>query len=224
MQYTRNAYDAHDVLCKRVPLLGGGGGGVLTVSSLRGCFTRVRTGPMGRDGRGLCRLDRLVPLRHAHDTLHVVGVAEALDVHVLPARSARPTRTPAAAMRAQEAARKALRCMHHRDRSSWRCVVELRAAKVPLLEDVPLEFPHGGLPVHQSQCLGGGKGIPGRVPRREGTHGVAPRHLPPQLPHLQRHLVGPIYGMGELPVTCYDRRERVPSPVFGHLPPHTNNS
>ena len=27
MEYARNVYDAHDVLCNRVPLLGGGGGG-----------------------------------------------------------------------------------------------------------------------------------------------------------------------------------------------------
>ena len=175
---TRNAYDAHDVLCNRVPLLGGGGGRPHSwVSSLRGCSTRVRAGPIGRDGEGLRCLDCLVPPHHAHDRLHVVGVPEALDSHVLPARSTRPTRTPVAAMRAQEAARKALRCMHRRVRSGWRCVVELRAAKVPLLEDVPLEFPHGGLLVQQSQCLGGGKGIPGRVPHHEGTDSVAPRHL-----------------------------------------------
>ena len=31
MEYACNAYDAHDVLWNRVPLLGGGGGGVLTV-------------------------------------------------------------------------------------------------------------------------------------------------------------------------------------------------
>ena len=156
MQYARNAHDAHDVLCNRVPLFRGGGGPHNLVSSLRGCSTRVHTSPMGRYGRGLRRLDPLVPPRHAHDKLHVLGVPEALDVHVLPARSTRPTRTPGAAMRAQEAARKALRCMHRRDRSGWRCVVELRAAKVPLLEDVPLEFPHRGLLVRQSQCLGGG--------------------------------------------------------------------
>ena len=174
---------------------------------------------MGRDGTALRLHDRLVPPHHAHDKLHVVGVPKALDVHVLPARSTRPTRTPVAAMRAQEAARKALQCMHRRDRSGWRCAVELCAAKVPLLEDVPLEFPHGGLLVHQSQCLGGGKGIAGRVPHHERTHSVAPGHLPPHLAHLQRHLVGPIYGTGELPVARYDQRERVPSPVSGHLLP-----
>ena len=45
------------------------------------------------------------------------------------------------------------------------------------------------------------------------------RHLPTKLSHLRRHLVGTIYGMGELTVTCSDRRERIPSPVFGHLLP-----
>ena len=144
MRYARNVYDTHDVSCNRVPQLGGGARPHSWVSRLRGCSTRVRTDPIARDGRGLRRLDRLVPPHHAHDRLHVVGVPGALDVHVLPARSTRPTRTPVAAMRAQEAARKALRCMHRRDRSGWLCVVELRVAKVPLLEDVPLEFPHGG--------------------------------------------------------------------------------
>ena len=109
-----------------------------------------------RNGRGHC----LDPPHHAHDKLHVVGIPKALDVHVLLARPACPTRSPVAAISAQEAARKTLRCMHRRDRSSWRCVVELRTAKILPLEDVPLETLHGGLVAHQTHCLGGGKGIP----------------------------------------------------------------
>ena len=31
MEYTRNAHDAHNMLWNRVPLFGGGGGGVHTV-------------------------------------------------------------------------------------------------------------------------------------------------------------------------------------------------
>ena len=120
--------------CVTISCEGSGGGGPRPhswVSSLRSCSSTVRTSPIGRDGRGLRRLDRLVPPRHAHDKLHVVGIPKALDVHVLPAHPARPTRSRVAAMRAQEAARKALRRMHRGDRSGWRYVVELSATKVP---------------------------------------------------------------------------------------------
>ena len=64
MVYARNAYDARDVLWNRVPLLGGGGVAPRPhswVSSLRGCSTRVRYGPMGRDGRGSASM--IVPFR-----------------------------------------------------------------------------------------------------------------------------------------------------------------
>ena len=45
---------------------GGGGHPHSWVSGVRGSFTRVRTGPMGRDGRGLYRLVRRLPPRHTH--------------------------------------------------------------------------------------------------------------------------------------------------------------
>ena len=157
------------------------------------------------------RLERLVRPHYADDKLHVVGIPKSLDMHVLPTFPARLTRSPVAAKRAQEPARKAFRGVHRRDRCGWRCAVELCAVKVPLLEDVLFEFPHGGLIVHQTQCSGGGKG--NTAMHRTMKARTVWLHLP------NWHIRGSIWLAPSMARDHHDRRERVPSPVFWHLIP-----
>ena len=117
---------------------------------------------MGRDGRGLRRLDRLVPPRHARDELHVVGIPKHLmcmcsphaphSQRIVPLRQCVHKRRPAKRFGAYTVGLAAVGAVLLNS-------VPLKYLKVPLLHDIPFEFPNAGFVVQQPQCSGGGGDI-----------------------------------------------------------------
>ena len=91
-----------------------------------------------------------------------MGGLKARDVHGRATCRARPMRSALTTIGAELPLRVPDRCVYHAFRAG-RGLLGLR--KLPPLEDVPLELPHGGLRVHQPQRLACSKGIPGRVPQ-----------------------------------------------------------
>ena len=161
---------------------------------------------MGRDGRALGRLDRLVPPRHAHDRLRVSGIPKALDVHVLHARP-----------HAQRVV--LLRQWVHKRRLAKRfgaCTVGTAAVGVVLLHSAPLKYRCLRMSHWNSHMVVLSSTNPNALAVAKAFPS-AYRTMKARTAWL--HVICTIYGTGELPVTCSDQRERVPSPVFGHLLP-----
>ena len=212
MRYARNAYDAHLVLCNRVPLLGEGG--VLTVGYPAYAVVPPGFAMVPRLGMAEASAALTVSFRPTTPMTHYTSWASPKHLmcmcfpHAPHAQHALPLR----------------QCVHKRRLAKrfGACTVGTAAVGVVLLKSAPLKnrclrmsHPNSHMVVFSSTNPNGmavAKAFPAAY--REGTHSVAPGHLPPQLAHFQHHLAGPIYGSGELPVACYGLW--VP-------PPHTNN-